>query len=233
MTVQGFRHEPYDWRGQTEWMFSLGASEGPQAIILPPLFEEMNFTRAFIVDIARGLAAAGIGSWLPDLPGTGESLRDLATIGWDDWRDAAHGIGETIMALTDSRPHVVALRGGALLADAIEGRSWWSFAPASGASLLRQLQRTQIVTDRDRKQAEPSDPERISIYAGYPISAAMRTGLTGAEIPVLPSPHRAAPAELLDDRAKLWRRAEPGRDPELAAKLADDIAHWIATCERH
>ena len=39
-----------------------------------------------------------------------------------------------------------------------------------------------------------------------------------------------APADRTIDAAPLWRRAEPGDDPALAALLADDIAAWIATC---
>ena len=33
------------------------------------------------------------------------------------------------------------------------------------------------------------------------------------------------------DAAPLWRRAEPGDDPTLVQRLADDIAGWIAACE--
>lgn len=231
MTPQGFRYEPFYWREQAEWMLNLGPGNGPQALIIPPLFEEMNFTRTFTVDMMRGLATEGIGSWLADLPGTGESLHDLSDMSWEDWRGAIVTVGRTITALSGALPHVIALRGGVLLADALEARSWWTFAPAPGATLLRHLQRTQIIADRDRDIPEPSDKNRISFLAGYPVSAELLAGLTDAEVPALPAPHREAPAESLDDRARLWRRAEPGSDPELASKLAGDIAAWIATCE--
>jgi hypothetical protein len=229
VTAPGFRYEPYQWRGQAEWILRFGKNNGSQAFFIPPLFEELNFTRGLMNDMARGLAAAGIGSWLPDLPGTGESLRDLADLSWDDWREAVHEIGKTIAGQCGSPPHVIALRGGALLADAIEGRSWWTFAPASGGSLLRQLQRTRLIADHDRDKSEVVDP-KYNNYAGYILSPDLQAGLIAAEMPVHLSPHRDVPADL--HGAKLWRRAEPGRDTELAAILARDIALWIATCER-
>jgi hypothetical protein len=188
----------------------------------------MNFTRTFIVDIARALAGLGIASWLPDLPGTGESLRELSDIGWDDWRDAARTAGETVATHSGRKPHVIALRGGTLLSDAVDARSWWSFAAASGASLLRDLQRTQLITDR-------GNPSRSmphgSHYAGYSLSLAMREGLGTAVEPAPSGPHREAPLDLQDSRSRLWRRAEPGRDRELSEALAADIAAWINSCE--
>src|SRR3954469_12418228 len=64
----------YDWAGGREAMLRFGPDTGPVVIAAMPLFEEANRTRAFIVTILRALAAQGIASALPDLPGTGESL---------------------------------------------------------------------------------------------------------------------------------------------------------------
>ncbi len=67
----------YDWPGGREAMLRFGPTNGPVMIVAPPLFEEANRTRAFVVTILRALAERGIASALPDLPGTGESLLDI------------------------------------------------------------------------------------------------------------------------------------------------------------
>jgi hypothetical protein len=219
----------YQWRGEAEWMLSFGEKEWPQAIILSPLFEEMNFTRALVADLARNLATHRIGSWLPDLPGTGESGRSLGEIMWQDWRDATRSCCDAVAHATGATPHLVSIRGGALLADAAQGRSWWSFAPASGASLLRQLERI------DRISGLKVAPQSIDIMyecAGYQLNREMRAGLAAAT-PLTPTvPFRIAPAELAGEGVPLWHRAEPMRDPALAAALAADIAQWVRACER-
>jgi hypothetical protein len=207
-------------------MLTYGTKEHKQAIVIHPLFEEMNFTRSFIADIARALDGHGVSSWLPDLPGTGESLIDLADLGWDDWRDAARAAGEAIAAYTGCRPHVVALRGGSLLSDAVNGQSWWSFAPESGASLLRHLQRTQLVSCRNNVRQKADNNDYFE-YAGYTLSSAMQSGLSVAEAS-RHDLHRIVPAEA---NGMVWRRAEPGRDTSLSEALAADIAGWIAACE--
>jgi hypothetical protein len=184
----------------------------------------MNFTRGFIVDIMRALSALNIGTWLPDLPGTGESLRPLETISWDDWLDAARTAGEAVAAQSGRRPHVIALRGGNLLAHAVDRRSCWSFAPASGASLLRQLQRTQLISDK-RNIHDQSD---INGYMGYTMSSQMRISLENMSEPAPFSPLHVREASSTE---MLWRRAEPARAPELSTALAAEIAQWIATCD--
>jgi hypothetical protein len=212
-------------------MLAHGNSDNEQAIIISPIFEEMNFTRTFVADMARELSARGVGSWIPDLPGTGESLRELGELGWEDWRGAARAAGEAVAAQCGRKPHVVGLRGGALLGDAIDGLSWWSFATESGASLLRHLQRTQLISDQNNDVQISDIKDQTTCYAGYPLSPAMRGVLEAGEARRRPTPHRMAPPELQDARPKLWRMAEPGRDRELSAALAADIADWIATCE--
>lgn len=227
MIVAGFRYLPYEWSGGIEWMLVHEANNGPQVILIPPFFEEMNFLRGFLVDIARSLSAKGVGSWLPDLPGTGESLLHLRDIGWDDWREAIRAASETVAASVGSRPHVASFRGGALLCDMVDARSWWSYAPATGASLLRYLQRTQLISDIENDQEEPDIETEIAFHGGYELSRPMRDALDVAIEPPVDGPRRMVPA---GPGTPLWRRAEPGRDPELSALLADDIATWIATC---
>lgn len=209
-------------------MLALGPTTGSQVIVFAPFFEEMNFTRAFVLDIARALARDGIGSWLPDLPGTGESLRPLREIGWQDWRDAARAAAEMVEQESGSRPHVVSIRGGALLADAIESRSWWSYTPTPGASLLRQLERIKLISDRKNID---QDAHGIYEYSGYELNAAMHEGLKAATVRTPAAPYRTAPAEFAGSRVPLWHRAEPARDPELAAALGADLVQWVRACE--
>ena len=59
----------------------IGAAEAPPVLFVPPLFEEMNRTRALLAAVMRRLAARGHGCWLPDLSGTGESVRELGRCG--------------------------------------------------------------------------------------------------------------------------------------------------------
>src|SRR5688572_10433849 len=71
--LPGLAYETFESGGGPEWLMRIGAAEAPAILFVPPLFEEMNRTRALIVAAMRGLAAGGFGAWLPDLRGTGES----------------------------------------------------------------------------------------------------------------------------------------------------------------
>ena len=64
----------YDLPHGPEPLLRFGPAEGPQLLMLLPLFEEHNRTRAFAVTLLRALAALGIGALLPEMPGQGESL---------------------------------------------------------------------------------------------------------------------------------------------------------------
>src|SRR5687767_1953312 len=91
--------------------------DGPALLFLPPLFEEMNRTRALLAATMRALAARGFGCWLPDLPGTGESERALEAVSWTDWREAAAEAFKAAGAVAS-----VGLRGGTLLDDPAPAR---------------------------------------------------------------------------------------------------------------
>lgn len=188
--------------------------EGPALLFLPPLFEEMNRTRAFMATTMRALAADGFACWLPDLPGTGESERALEEVAWEDWRDAADAAFGAAGAVA-----TVALRGGALLDRASPVR--WRFAPAPGASLARDLSRAGLMTEGG---------------GGYAPSETLLMPLGEAE----PEPgDRVRTVRLVTDRAEaglklegppLWRRAEPQNSYELAGTIAEDIVKWVRAC---
>ena len=217
------RFLPYRWRGSAEWMLMRGPDDGPQVIVLAPLFAEMNLTRALLAELGRALAERGVGSWLPDLPGTGESRRPLGAVSWEDWLDVARTIGEEVASRIGTRPFVCSVRGGALLDHAIGARARWRYAPAEGSALLRQLGRAQQIADRE-SGAVPAPPGEPAELAGYMLSPAMRSGLEAAH----PAP--GAEREMANAGAALWRRAEPGRDDTLAHTLAADICDWIKAC---
>ncbi|MDP9086261.1 MAG: hypothetical protein M3N02_05795 [Pseudomonadota bacterium] len=242
------RIQRYDWSGGTEAMLRFGPDTGPIVIAALPLFEEANRTRAFMLSILRALAELGIGSILPDLPGTGESVTPLESTTIQQMQ-GAYG---NIVSMTDRerrRAYSIGIRSGALL-DALGllfGR--WHFAPQNGSDLLRELTRikqaelgiAKPLNDRWYvERATPKDAlDRSVEIAGNLVSITLLTELTVKTPFNEPGiPRRVArlqtdpkPADVKFDGVPLWRRAEPDNDLVLAQTLADDIAAWIVTCE--
>jgi alpha-beta hydrolase superfamily lysophospholipase len=203
-----------------EWLMRIGDEAAPAILIVPPLFEEMNRTRALIAAVMRRLASQGFGCWLPDLGGTGESSRDLVDASWEDWR---HDVRSACAYVTEKagKPLVASLRGGALLDDAAAARGWWRFAPAEGLALSRDMVRAGLAGVE---------------WAGYAPSDALKAALSGAT-PAEVKPLRlvrletdALAADHKIDGPALWRRSEPGTSDGLAQALAADIATWSASC---
>lgn len=203
-----------------EWLMRIGDEAATPILFVPPLFEEMNRTRALIAATMRLLADRGFGCWLPDLGGTGESARDLAEVGWDDWR---HDVISACAHVAEKagKPLVASLRGGALLDDAAAARGWWRFAPAEGLALSRDMVRAGLAGVE---------------WAGYAPSDALKAALSGAT-PAAVTPLRivrletdALAADARIDGPALWRRSEPGTSDALAEALAADLAAWSASC---
>jgi pimeloyl-ACP methyl ester carboxylesterase len=211
----GLRYDRYSFAGSDEWLMRVGPEGGIPVLIVPPLFEELNRTRALIAATMRALAQRGFCCTLPDLPGTGESPRPLEACGWNDWRGA-------LAAAAGEPAHVVAIRGGCLIDDAVAARTHWRFAPVAGASLKRDLARAGLAGGAD--------------FAGYPIAPEMQAALEAAQPAAveqvrtvrLASDPGEANAKLAGPA--LWRRSEPGTSIELAEAMADDIAGWVARC---
>jgi alpha-beta hydrolase superfamily lysophospholipase len=203
-----------------EWLMRIGPEDGPPVLIVPPLFEEMNRTRALIAAVMRQLAGRGFGCWLPDLGGTGESERDLAAMTWDGWR---HDVTAACAHVTEKagKPLVASLRGGALLDDAAPARGWWRFAPAEGLALSRDMVRAGLAGVE---------------WAGYAPSDALKAALSGAtpaavaQLRVVRLETDALAADAKIDGPALWRRSEPGTSEALAEALAADIAGWSPSC---
>lgn len=202
-----------DWVGG----FRTGTGCARQILILEPLFEEANRTRRMIAQMMRLLEAADVGATIADLPGTGESLVDIADVRLADWQtgvDAAvAATGATLIA---------SFRGAAILA-AKRAMPVWRFAPESGLRTVRDLRRVRAAGSS-------------ATYAGHALS---ETFLAEIEAAPMTAPARmrtvrlstdAAAADAKIDGTPLWRRAEPGEDTALSAELAADLARWIDQC---
>ncbi|MEG3179819.1 hypothetical protein [Sphingomonas sp. LT1P40] len=243
----------YDWSGGREAMLRFGPDTGPVVIAALPLFEEANRTRAFTVTILRALADRGIASALPDLPGQGESLLPTHETTLKKLRA---GFAAASAALNPSptgrgrEPQsagrvratnifTLAIRSGTLLDTTADVTARYHLSPTNGADLRRELIRARQASARE--SGTPFDPASIDTatapieLAGNLIAPAFLTELTTA----MPSTDNtrtvrleteAKPADHKLPGSPLWRRAEPDNDPDFAARIADDIAAWIATC---
>ena len=206
--------------GEPEFMLAYGPDNGPQLLILQPLFEEMNRCPALVAALCRDLAQRGFGCWLPDLPGTGESPRALEAVDWPLWNEAAAAAAALIEEQSGRPAACVSLRGGALLDSVVRTRRW-RFAPTSGRSLLSDLRRSALAGGGD-----PAAP------AGYWLSSALSDALHAADVVAhdenrtlrLVSDDRRADRHI--DASPLWRRPEPTKDDALAAQLVEDIVEW-------
>lgn len=221
MSRTALAFETFESGGRQEWLMRIGAEDAPAILFVPPLFEEMNRTRALLATVMRRLAAQGLGCWLPDLGGTGESDRDLTGVAWADWRHDVTAASSHV-TVKAGRPLVASLRGGVLLDDAAEARGWWRFAPVDGLALQRDMVRAGLAGGVE--------------WAGYAPGDALKAGLAGAtaaEVAPLRTVRLATDAQPADhkvDGPALWRRSEPGTSDELAGALAADLAEWSRAC---
>jgi pimeloyl-ACP methyl ester carboxylesterase len=227
----------YDWRGGRERIATVG-TDGPAILFLAPFFEEANRTRHFVIETMRGLAGRGFRCFLPDMPGTLESLTQLDSLTWADWTGAARAAADMAGAT-----HIVSLRGGALLDGALDARTRWRLAPAEGSALLRDLIRIRLAADReDGSASSAADLEAKALsepfdVAGYRIAPGFVAALKGAALadaPTVRTVRLATDAQAADAKLAgqpLWRRSEPEHDPQLCESVIADISDWIASCD--
>ncbi|HEY1605965.1 MAG TPA: hypothetical protein VGF77_10260 [Allosphingosinicella sp.] len=212
MTSSGLHYDRYIVDGRQEWMMRIGDPAAPALLFLPPLFEEMNRTRAFLAGVMRRVAAAGWCCRLPDLPGTGESERALEQMSWQDWRDAAR-------AAADGVRGVASVRGGCLLDSGLAPFTW-RLAPVEGASLVRDLERAGLVAEGGGAGYAPSAALLESLRAATPKGSARVVRLASDR----------AEADRKVEGPPLWRRSEPQNSPDLVETISSDIIEWIASC---
>jgi len=204
-----------------ELLFAVDKKRPVRILILPALFDEANKLRRFTVQLMRALDQHGIDSYLPDLPGCNESLIPLQSMSLADWRTAASA-AQTQLGAT----HVLSIRGGALLSP--EGVSGWSYAPVSGAKLLRSMIRARTIAAREGGRAETSEElmkegrTQGLVLGGWPIGPEMFRAIETAET----REDDAIISITQNDvgGAGLWLRAEPGENPAQVEALAAIIA---------
>lgn len=208
-----------------EYALAFDAGRATRVLVVPALFDEANKLRHLAVEVMRRLDGAGIDCFLPDLPGTNESQRDLSAVELEDWRMAVEAATRHF-AVT----HVLAIRGGGLLVPtSLPG---WLYAPVKGASLLKTLLRARVLTAREAGREETTDSllerglESGLELAGYPLSGEMLRQLQEA-MPASASGLTQIEQDLIDG-SPLWLRAEPGHDPAQADALAAVVAMGMA-----
>jgi pimeloyl-ACP methyl ester carboxylesterase len=212
VTAGGLHYDRFIVNGHQEWSMRIGDPAAPLILFLPPLFEEMNRTRAFLAATMRRVAAAGYCCRLPDLPGTGESERALEEVSWQDWQDAARAGAEGAKA-------VVGVRGGCLL-DTGLSHCTWRLAPVEGASLVRDLERAGLVSEGGGAGYAPSEALLEAVRAASPAGNTRTVRLASDR----------AEADLNVDGPPLWRRSEPQTSSQLVEAIASDIVQWMAQC---
>ncbi|UVO53288.1 hypothetical protein [Sphingomonas sp. SUN039] len=220
----------YAWRGdEREAMLKFGPDHAPLVLVLPPLFEEANRTRHFLVEVIRGLAATGVASMLPDLPGTNDSPLATVDARFADWR--------TAIAALPAPVATVSLRGGALLDGFAATERHWRLAPETGARLLRDMVRATAMTAGikagELEAAARTQPTALAGNLIHPdLFSALETAIPAADgtIRTVRLEDEAGDADVRLDGTPLWRRAEPDHDPALAAAAVTDIAQWMTSC---
>lgn len=223
MSVAFQSYEQFAASHGREWMMRVGDPCTPPILFVPPLFEEMNRTRALIAATMRALAVEGHGSWLPDLTGTSESIIALDQVEWSDWRHDVTSASRHIAEASGRVPLIAAIRGGCLIDDAAETHCHWRFAPVSGASLARDLDRASLGGGAEwAGYHDASEELRVSLASSQPaVAGRLRTVRLSTD---------AGEADAKVEGPALWRRSEPGRSDALAVALARDIAEWGRSC---
>lgn len=206
----------------TEYALTCDRGRAMRLLIVPALFDEGNRLRRFTVETLRALDAAGIDAMLPDLPGTNESEQPLAAQSLVGWQAAM-----TAAAAHFQATHVLAIRGGGLVAPALPG---WAYAPVGGSTLVRQMVRMRLLAAREAGREERQDDllaagrvEGLDI-AGYELGPALLAGLLEA----VPAGQLTAISQSDIGGAGLWLRAEPGENAEQSRALAARISAGLA-----
>lgn len=229
----------YAFNGHDELCLRAGSVNHKTVLLIPPLFDEMNRMRRMLIDVMRQLDEGGIGSFLPDLPGTNESLFPQEQASLTLWKDAL-----TYCSATFNTPQYRAsFRGGCLIDDfhndVSSDNKKWRFSPAKGSSLLRTMMRTRIASDKEAglstsiaQITEEAGHGQVNL-AGNAISPAMFTELQSAEpdsagnIRTAQLENKAQGADVGLPGSPLWLRAEPDEDSILSTAIANDLLSWI------
>lgn len=225
----------FPFRDHEEFCLLAGKDCEVQLLLIPPLFDEMNRMRQVLVDIMRRLAELGIGSVLPDLPGTNESVlpRDHASLSL--WQESLQSCQKSLGNIN----YIASFRGGCLIDGFASELPHWRLSPVDGHRLLRAMMRTRIASDKEAgKTSTMSDltqqaaSETLNL-AGNDVNPDMFSALQAAQpvdlanVRLVRLKTDPKPAESQIAGSALWLRAEPESDSELAEAISKDIREWI------
>lgn len=209
----------------SELVLGFDAGREHRVLIVPALFDEANKLRRLAVETMRRLDAAGIDCFLPDLPGTNESMLDLAPLSLEDWALAMAAASRELSAT-----HILALRGGGLITPpALPG---WIYGQVKGASVLRTLLRARVLAAREAGREETPDgllslaAQNGIELAGYRLGEEMVRQVQKAVCE-----KRNNLAVIDQDTvggSPLWLRAEPDFDPQQADAVAAVVTMALA-----
>ena len=212
-----------------EYALAFDRARARRVLVLPALFDEANKLRHFTVSVMRLLDAAGVDSFLPDLPGCNESLAPLGAQSLGGWQADVGAAVEHFGAR-----HILALRGGALLDPGAVPSI--HLAPLAGESVLKAMLRARMLADREAGQ-ESNRAALLELglreglmLAGYELSPAMLAELQAA----VPPADRAQIVTQADlGGGALWLRAEPSHDAAQAERLAQIVLEQLRMTRRH
>lgn len=225
----------YEFAGRRELCLCSAPGSSRRVLLVPPLFDEMNRMRRMLVDVMHALAGLDVGSFLPDLPGTNESLVALEQVHLADWRNALQAC-----ARQHHISHIASFRGGALAVAELQTARHWIFSPVKGTTILRTMMRTRVAADResglstslaDLTAEAATGPLEL---AGNVLGSDLFAQLNAADIPEMDNQRivrlesDSKPADGHIPGSALWLRAEPDDDPAMSSAIARDIAGWMA-----
>ena len=205
---------PHGGTGE-EYALACDSGRALRLLIIPALFEEANRLRRFCAEVMRRLDRGGIDSFVPDFPGTNESLRPLGDQDAETWRASMTAAAGHFRAT-----HVLALRGGCLFTPA--GLPAWHYAPVKGANILRAMIRARILASREagldekREALTETAQDHGIVLAGHALGPALFRDLEAF------APDPAVPIITQEQLggSGLWLRAEPDEDGAQADALA-------------
>jgi hypothetical protein len=206
-----------------EYALTFDRARPRRLLVVPALFDEANRLRRLTVEVMRRLDGAGIDTFLPDLPGTNESLQPLEIQEPQDWCDAM-----TAAARLFGATHVLGMRGGCLFTPS--HLTTLHYAPVKAASVLRQMLRARTLSAREAGNEETREglmtlalAQGIEL-AGYRLGAEFVRQFD----PMTPSTDVIAIAQDTISGSGLWLRAEPGESADQADALAAAVAVTLA-----
>ena len=161
-------------------------------LIIPPLFEELNRSRAILARQSRALADRGFEVVLPDLTGTGDSFGELADATVAVWGKNIEAVADWMENRGLSLTGFIAVRAGSLLLDSLLNRFsiavLWS-PIAKGSLVTNALVRLRLAGEmtssadskavRDDFLNEMRDCGSVEI-AGYEITEALYKSISNA-----------------------------------------------------